>query len=204
MAMTEKFLTRSYGKRGPQAVKAHYDAWADSYDAEIAENGYATPARCAAALAATGLDRSAAILDLGCGTGLSGVALAVEGFTVIDGTDLSPGMLEKAAKRGLYRQLFPGHPDGALPPGPYQAICAVGVISPGAAPISMLTTALARLPAGGALVMSLNDHGLADASYTQGIAAVHTGGMARLIFEEYGAHLPGINLNSTVYVFEKQ
>jgi len=201
--MNEKFLNRAYGKRGARAVKAHYDAWADSYDTEIAENGYATPGRCAAALAATGLSRSAAILDLGCGTGLSGAALAAEGFTVIDGTDLSPAMLEKAEGRNLYRQLFPARRDGRLPAGPYQAICAVGVISPGAAPISMLTTALDLLPPGGALVMSLNDHGLADASYTDGIAAIEAAGLARLRLQEYGPHLPGINLNSTIYVFEK-
>ncbi len=201
--MTEKFLTRSYGKKSTGALRAHYDAWADSYDAEIAENGYATPARCAAALAAMGLAKAAPILDLGCGTGLSGAALSAEGFTVIDGTDLSPGMLAKAEKRALYRQLFPGHPDGLLPQGPYQAICAVGVISPGAAPISMLATALDLLPPGAPLVMSLNDHGLADASYTSGIAAVVAAGYARLSFEEYGDHLPGINLNSTVYVLEK-
>jgi len=202
--MTEKFLTKAYGKKSTDALRAHYDAWADSYDAEIAENGYATPGRCAAALAATGLAKSAAILDLGCGTGLSGAALAARGFTVIDGTDLSPGMLQKAEARGLYRQLYPGKPDGRLPAGPYRAICAVGVISPGAAPVSMLTTALDLLPVGGALVMSLNDHGLADASYTDGIAAVENCGTARLTFKEYGDHLPGINLNSTVYVFEKQ
>ena len=201
--MTEKFLTRSYGKKSTGALRAHYDAWADSYDAEIAENGYATPARCAAALAATGLAKSAAILDLGCGTGLSGAALSAEDFTVIDGTDLSPGMLAKAEARGLYRQLFAGHSDGRLPQGPYQAICAVGVISPGAAPISMLSSALDLLPSGAPLVMSLNDHGLADASYTDGIAAVVAAGYAQLSFEEYGDHLPGINLNSTVYVLEK-
>lgn len=201
--MTEKFLTRSYGKRGARAVRDHYDAWAESYDAEIAENGYVTPARCAAALAASGLAKSAPILDLGCGTGLSGAALAACGFSVIDGTDLSPGMLEKAEQRGLYRRLFPADPDGHLPPGPYHAICAVGVISPGAAPISMLAAALDLLPAGGALVMSLNDHGLADASYTSGIAAVEASGTARVTFQEHGAHLPGINLNSTVYLFEK-
>lgn len=201
--MTEKFLTRSYGKRGARAVRDHYDAWAESYDAEIAENGYATPARCAAALAATGLAKSAAILDLGCGTGLSGAALSAEGFTVIDGTDLSPGMLAKAEARGLYRQLFAGHSDGRLPLGPYQAICAIGVISPGAAPISMLSSALDLLPPGAPLVMSLNDHGLADASYTEGIAAIVSAGTVRLTFQEYGEHLPGINLNSTVYTFEK-
>jgi predicted TPR repeat methyltransferase len=201
--MTEKFLTRSYGKKSTDALRAHYDAWADSYDAETTENGYATPARCAAALAATGLAKTAAILDLGCGTGLSGAALATEGFSVIDGTDLSAGMLEKAEQRGLYRHLFAGQPDGPLPQGPYQAICAVGVISPGAAPASMLATALDLLPPGGYLVMSLNDHGLADAAYTGAIAELTASGAAKTSFEEHGAHLPGINLNSTVYVFEK-
>lgn len=201
--MAERFLTKSYDKRGTAAVRAHYDAWAASYDSEIEENGYATPGRCAAALAATGLPADAAILDLGCGTGLSGLALAQHGFTVIDGTDLSPEMLERARARDLYRQLFPGQPDGTLPPGPYRAICAVGVISPGAAPVSMLATALANLPEGGYLVLSYNDHALADDSYGQGLAAVIADGTARLVFEEYGPHLPGIGLKSTVYVLER-
>ena len=169
--MTEKFLTKSYGKRGETEVRAHYDAWAASYDDEIAANGYAT--------------------------------LMLKGFSIIDGTDLSPGMLEQARARGLYRQLYEGEPDGGLPPGPYQAICAVGVISPGAAPVSMLETALTALPRGGYLVFSFNDHALADDSYTQGLAEVVNGGTARMIFEEHGPHLPGIDLNATVYVLEK-
>lgn len=201
--MTEKFLTKSYGERGETEVRAHYDAWAASYDDEIAANGYATPGRCAAALAQTGLKTNAPILDLGCGTGLSGLALMLKGFSIIDGTDLSPGMLEQARARGLYRQLYEGEPDGGLPPGPYQAICAVGVISPGAAPVSMLETALTALPRGGYLVFSYNDHALADDSYTQGLAEVVNGGTARMIFEEHGPHLPGIDLNATVYILEK-
>lgn len=116
--MTEKFLTKSYGKKSPGALRAHYDAWADSYDAEIAENGYATPARCAAALAATGLGRSAAILDLGCGTGLSGVALAAEGFTVIDGTDLSPGMLKRPRRAASTGSFIRENPMAACPRAP--------------------------------------------------------------------------------------
>jgi predicted TPR repeat methyltransferase len=47
------------------------------------------------------------ILDLGCGTGLSGAAfqtLAVR----LDGMDLSPAMVEKAQARGIYDQLLVG------------------------------------------------------------------------------------------------
>lgn len=43
-------------------------------------------------------------LDLGCGTGLAGVAFASI-VDVIDGFDLSPGMIEGARARGIYRRL---------------------------------------------------------------------------------------------------
>jgi glycine/sarcosine N-methyltransferase len=42
--------------------------------------------------------------DLGCGTGLDSIALALNGLTV-SGFDLSPGMLEKAAKKAAALQL---------------------------------------------------------------------------------------------------
>jgi predicted TPR repeat methyltransferase len=44
------------------------------------------------------------ILDLGCGTGLSGEVFAPIA-AVMDGIDLSPAMLEKARARGIYRRL---------------------------------------------------------------------------------------------------
>jgi predicted TPR repeat methyltransferase len=47
------------------------------------------------------------ILDLGCGTGLSGEAfkdLAVGGR--LDGIDLSPGMIEEARRRNIYSDLM--------------------------------------------------------------------------------------------------
>ncbi len=45
--------------------------------------------------------------DLGCGTGLSGEAFE-HLITEIDGFDLSAGMLEKAEKKAIYRQLWQG------------------------------------------------------------------------------------------------
>jgi predicted TPR repeat methyltransferase len=46
----------------------------------------------------------AAVLDVGCGTGLAGEALAALGFAVVDGLDISPEMMAVAMARGAYRQ----------------------------------------------------------------------------------------------------
>ena len=64
------------------------------------EWGYATPPRVAMALRLAGANVEKGVLDYGCGTGLSGMALAAVGFQVIDGTDISPEMLSQAEGRG--------------------------------------------------------------------------------------------------------
>ena len=102
--MTEGFLNNAYGARDSAATRKLYDDWAASYEAEIAENGYATPTRCAEALRSKIRDASAPILDFGCGTGLSGLALKLVGFETIDGVDLSQEMLNQAREKGVYRK----------------------------------------------------------------------------------------------------
>ncbi|MBC6437950.1 MAG: class I SAM-dependent methyltransferase [Rhodobacteraceae bacterium] len=202
--MTKTFLQKTYGLTGTDAVRNHYNAWAISYDTEVAGNGYATPERCARALVGTGLPTRAPILDLGCGTGLGGLALRVQGFTVIDGTDLSPGMLEQAAKRGVYRTLFPatdGAPD--IAPGTYDAVTAIGVIGSGAAPVHLLDIGMGVLAPGGRFAFSFNDHTLDIPDFTDHVRGWLTAGTAHVMFKEHGPHLPGINLGSTVYVLEK-
>ena len=103
--MQKTYLNNAYGTKDTNSTRKLYDDWAASYDAEIAENGYATPGRCAAALAQFTQDQNAPVLDFGCGTGLSGLALKLAGFSVIDGLDLSPEMLAKARDKGIYRRL---------------------------------------------------------------------------------------------------
>jgi len=44
-------------------------------------------------------------LDLACGTGRVGQWLAARGVQPLDGLDLTPGMLERARSRGVYRDL---------------------------------------------------------------------------------------------------
>lgn len=198
----KKFLSQVYDLATPEATRTLYDDWSASYDAEIAENGYATPARIAEALARHAPDSTVPILDFGCGTGLSGVALKLAGFTVIDGADLSADMLKGAAEKSVYRELWQVEPGADIPRG-YAAITATGVIGIGAAPPEVFDTIMAALAPGGLFALSFNDHALAAPEFEGRLRSYTESGGAQLLFQEYGAHLPGIDLKSNVYVVEK-
>lgn len=94
-------------------VRALFDRYADRFDHDlVGKLGYAAPALLreavdrlapASELGAPGLR----VLDLGCGTGLAGVAfrpLAAH----LAGVDLAPRMIEKARVRALYDELSVG------------------------------------------------------------------------------------------------
>jgi predicted TPR repeat methyltransferase len=200
------FLDRVYGLDGAEATRAFYSAWAASYDAEIAANGYATPRRCAAALARLVPDRSLPVIDIGCGTGLSGLALRAAGFTTVDGTDLTPDMLDLARARGLYRRLALADANALTPfaPGTYAHAAAIGVFGPGHAAPELVDAAVAALPANGCFVFAFNDHTLADPSYESGVEALLTGRVADLVYHAKGPHLPGIGVEAIVYVLRKR
>ncbi len=186
-------------------MRDHYQEWAGSYDAEVGENGYVTPARVAAALRSFVSDTQTPILDYGCGTGLSGLALHEAGFRIIDGTDPTPNMLEGAATKGVYRNLFGFEITDPRPveAGAYSAIAAIGVIGAGAAPPETFDMLMTALPKGGFLAFSFNDHTLAERAYTSRLNDWLDMGHARLLFRENGPHLPGLDMNSDVYVVEK-
>lgn len=84
----------------------HYDDWAANYNDDLLkEYGYCAHQIAARAFAEVNEDRSAAVLDVGCGTGLAAQELARVGFETIDGVDVSKNMLEEARKTGVYRTL---------------------------------------------------------------------------------------------------
>lgn len=65
--------------------------------------GYPDPKMVAEFAAMFVKDKSSAkVLDFACGTGLIGKYLNESGFTLIDGMDLSPGMLEQARSKYVY------------------------------------------------------------------------------------------------------
>jgi predicted TPR repeat methyltransferase len=198
--MSKFFLNQAYGPRDAASTQQLYDDWSASYDAEITENGYATPGRCAAALAQHSKDLSLPILDF-----RSGLALRLAGFEVIDGVDVSADMMAEATGKNVYRSLQQISPDAPLDhaAGTYAAIAAIGVIGAGAAPIDVFDGVMNGLDKGGLFVFSFNDHALEDPAFEGRVNTWTDSGDAKLLFREYGPHLPGININANVYVLEK-
>ncbi len=95
----------------------YYARWASYYDADVADHGYGLPRMMLATVnaaaahddaAARYLDRSAPVLDAGCGTGLVGVVMHDAGYTDLSGIDLSHEMVERARDRRIYRYLEGG------------------------------------------------------------------------------------------------
>lgn len=203
--MAKQFVKTAHEAHDAASARQLYDAWSETYEAEVSHLQYATPSRCAEALAAYTEDQLAPILDFGCGTGLSGLALKIAGFATIDGVDMSPDMIGAASRKRLYRTLHQVEAGCKLPfaPGTYSAMAAVVVIGGGAAPASTLYVLMKALVRGGKLVFSLNDHALQDPSNEACLNEWLDCGAARLLFKEYGPHLPGIHLKANVYVIEK-
>jgi SAM-dependent methyltransferase len=102
----EPDLSAALALTGPEATRALYRAWADSYDTGFARDmEYRLPAHVAAAFLAAG--GRGPVLDVGAGTGLLAESLRRMGLQDrIDALDLSAEMLDRAARKGLYTRLF--------------------------------------------------------------------------------------------------
>lgn len=201
-----KGLETVYGVTGSEETRDFYDDWSETYDNELSENDYVTPQRCAEALRAHVADPAQPVADFACGTGLSGLALRDAGFTTLDGFDLSPGMLEKAATLNLYRNLAVADLSKPLEikENVYANAAAVGCITTDYMPVTVIDEMLGKLPAGGCLVFSVNDHAAADRQIEGRINELIDCGWAELMMSEYGDHIPKIGLNATVYVLRRR
>ena len=82
-------------------------------------------------------------------------------------------------------------------------ITAIGVITTGAAPATLLAETAAILPQGGLLAFSFNDKALDDPDYTDARDALLNDGIMTERFRNYGPHLTGKNMNSDIYIFER-
>lgn len=93
----------------PQAYVANlFDAYAEEFDKALVERlGYCAPQHLAglAVMARNEReDKFSRVLDLGCGTGLAGEAIATQALR-LEGVDLSNGMIEQAEAKGFYDAL---------------------------------------------------------------------------------------------------
>ncbi len=206
--MPEKdFLKKAYALKSKDETEALYDDWADHYDIQLVDEGsYAMPRRCAEALAAHMSDSGGLILDVGCGTGLSGAALHAVGFTNLEGNDLSDGMLTKAREKKLYNRLFKADLT-ALPmkvaDDTYAAAVAVGVLSFGHLGPQALEDILRTVRPGGVVVVGLNEVFYDEGHFETKVSEIESSGKAEVLMREKGLHIPAEEIEGWVIVLKK-
>jgi predicted TPR repeat methyltransferase len=140
-----------------QALIQGYDAWATTYDRDVREMGYCTPAHVAEAVCRLIANRDALLLDVGVGTGLLGEALYRRGYRNLAGMDASHGMLKQAARKGIYRLLCEMKLGASLGYAhrSFDGLIAAGVFSSGYVPSEALTALDPIVRSGGWVVFSL-------------------------------------------------
>src|SRR5262245_45255619 len=80
-------------------AKSQFDSWSRWYDRSILQTVFFGPTHHAIVDALGPLPDGAAILDVGCGTGILAEKLLATTNAVVRGVDLSPGMVQHAEER---------------------------------------------------------------------------------------------------------
>ncbi|WP_175443022.1 class I SAM-dependent DNA methyltransferase [Halofilum ochraceum] len=165
--------------RDSEVVAEYYDNWAEDYDRTLGQWQYEAPEQVAARLRRE-LAPEAVILDAGCGTGLSGKALAAAGFATIDGMDVSARSLELAREHGVYRDL--AHVDMQRLPLPYaddvyDGLVCVGVMTYLPDSADVLREFARVLKPGGCIVLTQRDHLFEERRFGETLAALEKEGV---------------------------
>lgn len=165
--------------RDSASVADYYDDWAEDYDQTLRQWEYEAPERVAERLRAE-LAPEAVILDAGCGTGLSGRALAAAGFTTIDGMDVSARSLQVAREHDVYRDL--AHVDMQDLPLPcadnvYDGLVCVGVMTYLPDSDAIVREFVRILKPGGCIVLTQRDHLFDERGFGETLAALEKEGL---------------------------
>ena len=168
-------------------VRDLFDAFAPRFDAELeGALGYRTPTLLAAMIADLPPGRA---LDLGCGTGLSGLALKPFARR-LEGLDLSPRMLSQARARNLYATLHEADLLDFLPrhPNTYDLIAAADVLNYLGELGPAFTAIASALKPGGTALFSL-EAGAAPVTLGEGMRFRHNPDHALALAQDAGLTL---------------
>lgn len=156
----QSILENAYKLATPGDNAAYYDAFAPTYDNDfVAQMGYQYPKAIAKAYHRAATPADTPIADIGCGTGLVAVELAVPN-TPIDGMDISPQMLAIAGQKSLYRRLAKVDLTGPLDAfaNSYGAVLSAGTFTHGHLGAAPLRSLLRIARAGALFIIGVNQH----------------------------------------------
>jgi SAM-dependent methyltransferase len=146
-----------YSSRDNKELTERYDQWARDYDSDLEEDFEYRGPRIASEFFARYVAPGAAILDAGAGTGLVGELLTQLGYSDLVAMDLSPGMLEEAGKKKVYKELRQMVMGDTLDfaTDSFDAVISVGVLTQGHAPASSLDELVRITKPGGYICFTL-------------------------------------------------
>ena len=105
--MGKKWLDIVYNEKSSVKLKHHYKLWADKYDQDLIDWGYAYPSQLKKIMSKDiKIKKDSKILDAVCGTGLVAEVLSDMNFKNIVGLDYSIDMLKIAKDKKIYKRLI--------------------------------------------------------------------------------------------------
>ncbi|MBL6856478.1 MAG: methyltransferase domain-containing protein [Rhodobacteraceae bacterium] len=150
--------------------KVLYDEWAVNYDRDLIEKyGYLAPKITVNRFNAFLPNRESSIVDVGCGTGLVGKELANQGFSNIDGYDISPEMLKIALLSKVYKKLkeIDLNKRSKQITNPYDALICVGSFGYGALGPEAIKNLVELVISGGLICLFINSEPFESQNYKQ-------------------------------------
>jgi predicted TPR repeat methyltransferase len=146
------------GRASDAYIENTFDSFAASFDAKLGKLGYRAPELVATAVreACGEVCGRLDVLDAGCGTGLCGPLIAPYARR-ITGVDLSAGMLQRAAARGVYHELVKAEMQAYLAarPSAYDLVISADTLVYFGALDALMAAASRSLRPGGLLIFSV-------------------------------------------------
>ncbi|XP_030013731.1 methyltransferase-like protein 27 [Sphaeramia orbicularis] len=147
----------------PKQQVEHYDIWAKHYDKTTSLLGYRAPHLAVDFLSEhfCGHPEETQVLDVACGTGWVAKLMTELGFRSFVGVDGSKGMLEFAAKTGLYQDLklaLLGTQPLPAQTGVFDVVIIIGALDPGFVPVSVIRELCNAAKPGGLVCMARGKH----------------------------------------------
>ncbi len=175
-------LKSVYGAQTQADVASVYDAWAESYDGDMAIAGYRHPAICLALLSRHVPKGARPILDAGAGTGLLGEWLGIAGYPEAHALDISRGMLAVAGRKGVYADLHEGALGTRLSfaDDHFTAIISSGVFTSGHVGTEGLDDLVRICKPGGAIILTVKDI-LWNSGFRDHVAGYEARGVLKLV-----------------------
>lgn len=205
-ALGNEYFERLFNAKDSKELTAVYDEWATKYNKDLQEQEYVAPTLAAQAVQTYGrID--GVIFDAGCGTGLSGIALAQAGAKAIDGVDLSQGMLDIARETGVYRNLEVADLSTRLTQkdNAYEVITCVGTLTHGhVGPDPALSEFVRIVQKGGIVVATVLDDVWSTEGYKQEVDRLKEEGKVEVLSVEKSQYRAKAAVQARMVVLKKR